>query len=115
MISSREKSEQKRQQGRLKLVLDGQYRYVDNEDWLPCSLYDISPNGVALGGKESFYIGDKIELRFVLDKRTVIAQVEITNLIGRKAGGRITKMAAADTAFLQELFNREMLSGKSHL
>lgn len=115
MISSREKSEQKRQQGRLKLILDGQYRYEGQENWLPCALYDISPNGVALGGKESFYLGDKIEIRFVLEKRTISAKVEITNLIGRKAGGRFVQMAEPDTNFLQEVFNREMLSGKSHL
>lgn len=105
----------KREHGRLKVAVDGQYRFVDSQDWMPCSLIDISTRGLALSGKQSFYAGDKIEVRFVLEKRHVHAQVEITNLIGKKAGGRITQISDADKDMIQETLNRELLSGNTPL
>lgn len=105
----------KREHGRLKVAVDGQYRFADSDDWMPCSLIDISTRGMALVGKKSFYQGDKIEVRFVLEKRHVHAHVEITNLIGKKAGGRITQMSDADRDLIQETLNRELLSGNTPL
>ncbi len=108
-------SEQKRQQGRLRVSIDGHYRFEGHEEWLACTVFDISPSGMALGGKKSFYAGDKIEVRFSLDKKTILAHLEITNLIGKKAGGKVLKMNEADRAFVQEILNRELLSGNTLL
>lgn len=109
------KSEQKRQQGRLKVAIDGHYRFAGDADWQACTVFDISPSGMALGGKQSFYVGDKIEVRFGLEKRTVLAHLVITNLIGKKAGGKVEQMNDADKAFVQEILNRELLSGNARL
>lgn len=108
-------AEQKRQQGRLKVSIDGHYRFEGEEEWLACTVFDISSSGMALGGKKSFYAGDKIEVRFNLDKKTILAHLEITNLIGKKAGGKVLKMSDADRAFVQEILNRELLSGNTLL
>lgn len=112
---TRTNTEQKRQQGRLRVAIDAHYRFVGEEEWLVCTLFDISPNGMALGGKKSFYSGDKVEVRFTLEKKTVLAHLEITNLIGKKAGGRVTQMSDADRALVQEVLNRELLSGNTRL
>ncbi|GEM_PF-2526894 len=108
-------SEQKRQQGRLRVSIDGHYRFEGEEEWLVCTVFDISPSGMALGGKKSFYAGDKIEVRFGLDKKTILAHLEITNLIGKKAGGKVLKMSDGDRAYVQEILNRELLSGNTRL
>lgn len=115
MSNTAGKPDQKRQQGRLKVAMDGQYRFEGTDDWSTCTLFDISPNGIALGGKQSFYEGDKIEVQFVLEKRTVVVHLVITNLTGRKAGGKVTQISDADRLFVQEIFNREVLSGRSRL
>jgi hypothetical protein len=109
------KSEQKRQQGRLRVAIDGQYRFAGDQDWLHCTVFDLSPSGMALGGKQSFYAGDKIEVRFVLEKRAVVAELEVTNLTGKKAGGKILKMSDDDRGYVQEILNRELLSGNARL
>lgn len=115
LIPAKDTSDQKRQHGRLKVAVDGHYRFAGEEEWLGCTLIDISAKGMALGGKKSFYIGDKIEVRFMLDKKTIMVHVEITNLIGRKAGGKVTKITDADRDLIQETLNRELLSGKTPL
>lgn len=109
------KSEQKRQQGRLRVAIDGQYRFAGEPEWQNCTIFDLSPSGMALGGKQSFYAGDKIEVRFVLEKHSVSAELEVTNLIGKKAGGKILKMADGDRAHVQAILNRELLSGNARL
>lgn len=113
--SAKKETDQKRQQGRLKVTLEGHYRFNGDEDWLPCSVYDISAAGIALGGKKSFYVGDQIEVRFALEKRTVMMKVQITNLIGRKAGGRITEIENSDKDLIQEILNKQLLAGKHRL
>ncbi|MBL8035037.1 MAG: PilZ domain-containing protein [Leptospiraceae bacterium] len=113
--TNRTQSEQKRQQGRLKVTIDGHYRFEGDEDWLQCTIFDISANGIALGGKKSFYSGDKIEVRFGIEKKTVVMHVEITNLIGRKAGGKIVKIDNAEKDIIQEVLNRQLLAGKNRL
>jgi hypothetical protein len=105
----------KREHGRLRVAVDGQYRFEGEEDWMPCSLVDISTRGMALVGKKSFYEGDKIEIRFVIEKRHVHAHVEITNLSGKKAGGRIIQMSDSDRDLIQQTLNRELLSGNTPL
>lgn len=105
----------KREHGRLKVAVDGQYRFEGEEDWLPCSLIDVSARGMALVGKKSFYVGDKIEVNFVLDKKTVFVRLEITNLIGKKAGGKIVHITDTDRHLIQETLNRELLSGNTPL
>lgn len=108
-------SEQKRQQGRLRVAIDGQYRFTGDEDWLHCTLIDLSASGMALSGKKSFYAGDKIEVRFTLEKRSVYVHVEITNLIGRKAGGKVTKIEDEDRVLIQEVINQQLLAGKTRM
>lgn len=117
MSSAAEKiaGEQKRQQGRLRVAIEGQYRFTGDEDWLHCTLIDISGSGMALSGKKSFYTGDKIEVRFVLEKRTILVHLEITNLIGRKAGGRVTRMDEEDRLLIQEVINQQLLAGKTRM
>jgi PilZ domain len=107
--------EHKREHGRLKVTVDGHYRFTGDEDWMPCSLIDISTRGIALVGKKSFYVGDKIEVRFGLEKRTVLVELEITNLIGKKAGGKVTGMTDADRTAIQDILNRDLLSGNTPL
>jgi len=70
---------------------------------------------MALEGKKSFYVGDKLTVQFVLEKKTIEVALEITNLIGRKAGGRVTKIEEADRNTIQEVLNREILSGKTRI
>jgi len=103
---------QKRQQGRLKVAVNGHYRFHNEEEWMPCSLIDISVTGIALNGKKSFYVGDKIEIRFYLEKRTILVDLEITNLIGKKAGGKVIRIDDADRKAIQEMLNRELLTDK---
>ena len=111
--SAKHPANQKRQQGRLKVAVDAQYRFHDKkEEWLPCNLIDISVTGMALNGKKSFYVGDKIEIRFHLEKRAILIDLEITHLIGRKAGGKVTRMDDADRIAIQEVLNRELLTDK---
>lgn len=107
--------DQKRQQGRLRVAIDGQYRFTGDEDWLACTLIDISGSGMALSGKKSFYEGDKIEVRFTLEKRAIHIHLEITNLIGRKAGGRVTKIEDEDRLLIQEVINQQLLAGKTRM
>ncbi|HRP70278.1 MAG TPA: PilZ domain-containing protein, partial [Turneriella sp.] len=89
-------SEQKRQQGRLKVIVNGQYRFKNDGDWMACQVFDISAGGIAIGGKESFYAGDVIELRFSVENYTLFMTIEITNLTGRKAGGKIIDIGNED-------------------
>ncbi|MBS0618139.1 MAG: PilZ domain-containing protein [Spirochaetes bacterium] len=114
MATPTEKKElgQKRKQGRLRVALTGRYRFSEHDDWLACSVIDVSSSGIALSGEKSFFVGDKIEVVFTLAKQTITMHVEITNLIGRKAGGRVTQISDADREHIQETLGRELLSGK---
>lgn len=105
----------KREYGRLKVALEGQYRFQGDEDWMSCSLIDVSARGMALVGKKSFYVGDKIEVNFALEKKTIFVRLEITNLIGKKAGGKIVHISDADRNSIQETLNRDLLSGNTPL
>lgn len=107
--------EQKRHEGRLRVTLPGEYRFADKPDWTPCRLVDISADGLALDGKTSFYVGDILEVRFLLEKRAITVTLEVTHLIGKKAGGRITKIEQADRLLIQEVMNRELMSGRTFL
>lgn len=108
-------SEQKRKQGRLRSELDGKYRLDGEKTWLDCTVIDISADGMALEGKKSFYVADKLTVQFVMDKRAIEVSLEITNLIGRKAGGKVTRINEADRMTIQEILNREILSGKTRI
>jgi len=105
--------EQKRHEGRLRVSTAGDYRFVGTDDWTPCRLNDLSADGMSLDGKTSFYVGDRLDVRFKLENRMVLVTLEITHLIGRKAGGRIIKIDDADRRMIQEILNRELLSGKT--
>lgn len=107
--------QQKRHEGRLRVTLPGEYRFIDKPNWTPCRLVDISADGLALEGKTSFYVGDLLEVRFVLEKRAIAVALEITHLIGKKAGGRITKIDPADRSLIQEVMNRELMAGRTFL
>jgi len=107
--------EQKRHEGRLRVNAPGEYCFVGKDDWAPCRLNDLSANGLSLDGKTSFYIGDKLEVRFMLEKRMIHLALEVTHLIGKKAGGRITRIEEADRQLIQEVINRELMSGKTFL
>lgn len=100
--------DQKRQTGRLKVRKEGQYR-MPKSDWMNCELIDISTTGLALEGKQSFYIGDIIEIKFSLDKRLVVARLEITNLTGRKAGGKFMNLSEEDRSVIQELIHQNVI------
>jgi hypothetical protein len=106
---------QKRQHGRLRVNVEGQYRFAGAPEWLNCLVIDLSTSGVALGGKTSFYAGDKIEMRFALEKRNVVIGVEITNLTGKSAGGKITSINDSDRLYIQDILNKNLLSGKNRL
>jgi hypothetical protein len=105
--------EQKRHEGRLRVTLAGEYCFVGKEDWAPCWLNDLSADGLSLDGKISFYVGDKLRVRFVLDKRMILVKLEITHIHGKKAGGRITEIEEPDRRLIQEVLNRELMSGKT--
>ncbi|MBV6492631.1 MAG: hypothetical protein LDLANPLL_00627 [Turneriella sp.] len=107
--------EHKRELGRLKVMLDGQYRFIGETEWSPCGLVNLSTRGLALVGKQSFYEGDKIEVRFSIEKRSIQVTVEITNLFGKKAGGKILEIADKDRSIIQEVLNRVLLSGSTTL
>ncbi len=107
--------EQKRHEGRLRVAVPGEYCFTGNDDWAPCRLNDLSAGGISLEGKTSFYRGDKLDVRFVLEKRMVLLTLEVTHLIGKKAGGRIIKIDDSDRRMIQEVLNRELMSGKTFL
>lgn len=107
--------EQKRHEGRLRVAVTGEYRFLDKDEWTVCRLVDISADGMALDGKTSFYAGDKLEVRFPLEKRMIVLTLEITHLLGKKAGGRIIKIDETDRNIIQEVLNRELLSGNTFL
>lgn len=107
--------EQKRHEGRLRLTIRGEYCFTGTDNWTPCRLNDLSADGMSLDGKTSFYAGDRLDVRFLLDRRMVFVTLEITHLIGKKAGGRIVKIDEADRRMIQEILNRELLSGKTFL
>lgn len=107
--------EQKRHEGRLRVAVQGEYRFTGTDDWTPCRLNDLSADGMSLYGKTSFYAGDKLEVRFNLEKRMILATLEVTHLIGKKAGGRIIQIDDSDRRMIQEVLNRELMSGKTFL
>lgn len=107
--------EQKRHEGRLRVAVPGEYCFVGKDDWTPCRLNDLSADGMSLDGKTSFYAGDKLEVRFPLENRMILVTLEVTHLIGKKAGGRIIKIDDSDRRMIQEVLNRELMSGKTFL
>jgi hypothetical protein len=107
--------EQKRHEGRLRVNAPGEYCFVGKNDWTPCRLNDLSSDGLSLEGKTSFYVGDQLDVRFMLEKRMIQVTLEVTHLIGKMAGGRITRIEEADRRLIREVMNRELMSGKTFL
>lgn len=86
MHDFRPPDKQKREDGRLKVELFGRYRLENLEEWKACTIYNISSGGVLIEGKESFYNGDKLELRMQLESFELEVNLIVTNINGRKAG-----------------------------
>lgn len=101
---------QKRNTARLRLDKPAEYRFAGEQKWASCIINDLSTGGVALEGTMSFYIGDKIDLRFGIDGRTIIAKLEITNITGKKAGGKFSSLMDSDKDFIHEYLTDNLFS-----
>jgi hypothetical protein len=101
---------QKRNTARLRIGKPAEFRFAGEQRWSVCTLNDVSIGGVSLEGNMSFYVGDKIDLRFTLDGRTLIAKLEITNIAGKKAGGRFESLMDSDLEFIREYLNSNLFS-----
>lgn len=102
---------QKRDNARVKVNIEGEYAFESDNKFMNCQLRDIGTGGVALEGKFSFYEGDRLQLRFSLDQRPMKALIEITNVSGRKAGGRFISLTDEQYSMIQSYLNRHLMSG----
>ena len=97
--------QQKRQSARLRMQLKGSCRILERDQWIECTILDVSTGGLYLEGAHSFYKGDKLEVKFYLEKRPVFCQVSITNIQGRKAGGNFIKISDDDINYIRNLLH----------
>ncbi|MCS6984219.1 MAG: PilZ domain-containing protein [Leptospiraceae bacterium] len=102
---------QKRSSGRVKLNAQGYYR-LKGQEWTPCTILDIAGGGLALEGKFSFYPGDVLEVKFLLEGRPLIVEVQVTNVRGRKAGCTFISLSQPDRDFIQDYMHRNFFGDK---
>lgn len=107
----RSPEKQKRESGRVKLNIQGQYR-LKGQQWHPCTLVDLSSGGLALEGKFSFYPGDLVEVKFILEGKSLFLEIKVTNVRGRKAGGSFVSLSEKDKEFIQEYLHRNFFGDK---
>lgn len=108
--SFRDPDQQKRDTARIRVNIEATYRYKSQNEWLPCTILDLGVGGLAIKGKMSFYEGDHIEIKFALEGQNVIAIAEITNIAGRKAGGRFTEISEKSETAIHNYLNRIIFS-----
>lgn len=99
---------QQRRLGRLRAKIAGEYRFADRQNWLPCTVLDISIEGFSLEGKESFYKGDKISVKIPFPDRLIFLNAEVTNLSGKKAGCKIVAANENEFAGIQLILDKSL-------
>ncbi len=109
--SFRPPEKQRRQSGRIKLNIAGHYRFTDS-DWQPCQLIDVSVGGLSLEGKFSFYAGDVIEVKFLLDKKPLLCRLHIKNVHGKKAGGIFVDLPQAEQNLIRDYLHQHFFGDK---
>ncbi len=100
---------QKRESARIRVQLKGQYRFVGYKDWMECSIYDVGIGGIRLEGKTSFYIGDELDVGFMLDNITIKASLIVTNIAGKKAGSRFIDIDKDSKDAIQKFLHNTLL------
>lgn len=100
---------QKRESARIKVLLKGQYKFVGYQDWMECNIYDVGIGGVRIEGKTSFYIGDELDLNFAIDNFPIKGVLTVTNISGKKAGGRFIEITSEGRATIQNFLHKTLL------
>ncbi len=100
---------QKRESARIRVQLKGQYRFVGYKDWMDCHIYDVGIGGIRLEGKTSFYIGDELDVGFVLDNVSIKATLIVTNISGKKAGTRFMEIGRESKDTIQKFLHNTLL------
>lgn len=103
---------QKRESGRVRLNERGKYRLLPEGEWYPCQILDLSPKGVALEGRFSFYVDDMVELVFELRGEIQRFEIRVTNLSGRKAGGEFTQVSEEKEEFLKSFIATSLMDSQ---
>ena len=62
---------QKRSSGRIKVIIDGKCRRLNDKNWEKCKINNLSSDGIAILGEKSFLAGDQIEIEFQLEKISI--------------------------------------------
>lgn len=99
---------ERRRYRRQRTVIQAEYRFLDSQEWLPCTIFEMSLHGVALEGKKSFYTGDRIEMKIPFKNEPFIFKAAISNVAGKKAGGRFTAMSDADRLAVQDILDSQV-------
>ena len=97
---------QKRETGRLTVDIHGSFRFVGKQDWIPAHIIDISTGGLYFEGQSSFYVGDTLDIRILLENRNIIAKLEVTSISGKKAGGKFVSIMEKDQELIREFINK---------
>ena len=103
-------SQQKRGTARMAVTIQGNYKLKGTKDWLPCEIIDVGTGGLQIRGQFSFYAGDEVDVKFFLEEKVMISQIEITNISGRKAGGKYLAINDSDANIIQEFIHKSIIS-----
>ncbi len=105
----RKPEQQKREMARLNVDFAGSYKLKGATDWLQCEIIDIGTGGIQLRGKFSFYEGDVVDSKFFIEDKVILCQIEITNISGRKAGGKYTAIEEKDLDVIQNYIHKTIM------
>jgi len=88
-------------QFRSNVNLNGSCKLKSQSDWVPCEIIDIGPSGLQLKGPFSFYISDRVDIKVLFGKKTIVCQIKVSHIEGRKASGEYLAIEENDVDFIQ--------------
>ena len=96
---------QRRQSARLKTQSQGLFKMKNSTTWENCTVLDVGIGGLYIQGAHSFYIGDKVDVKFALQDKYLTLEIEIKNVQGKKAGGSFINVPEKTLNYIRDVLH----------
>ena len=96
---------QRRQSARLKTQSQGLFKMKNSTSWEQCTILDVGIGGLYIQGSHSFYVGDKVDVKFSLQDKFLTLEIVITNVQGKKAGGSFANVPENTVNYIREVLH----------